>query len=306
MNTPYGEQPTAAAIAQAKKALPDAIRAAVAAKLNLRASTTPTPDAPLAAHSDAAKAINAEVQATQDTGRAPSFPSATLAAAVQAIDIVLPEQLESRVLMIAGMYLNRMPPEEIAERLRLDPELVKREVRKLDSARSVAYKDNHALAQKVVDKEYDVVVSTIKTIKDCQELREMMLEEMRCDYQQGQDDRARMGAGPEEEEEDPFTGKKKRRRPTSIFPMKVDSYSKLIEVEGKQLDRLTNIFGLIKKHLPEDTKANITTVINIGSESLNTFADMFLKGTGNHAARLSTQSDASEVLDVEVTTEDND
>ena len=132
-------------------------------------------------------AINAEVKHTLNTGEAPAFPTATISAVVRAVDAVLPEQLEQRVLMIAGLYLNGTKTQEIADKLGLDPDLVNKEVKKIDSARSVGYKQNPELAGKVVQQEYDVVQKTIHSIKQIDELSDMLVEEMRMDYQEGLD-----------------------------------------------------------------------------------------------------------------------
>jgi hypothetical protein len=288
------------AIQQASKGITDDIKAKIRSRVNVKPITEPTSTAgdqrsdrslPFSGETNEGKAINAEVKHTRDNASAPAFPTASITAAVRAADVLLPQALEQRVLLIAGMYLNGDTHHTIADKLQLDAALVKREIAKIDSARAVTYKNNPELAEKVTRAEYDVVQKTIHTVSQIDELADMLVEEMRWDYQDGMNFRMHgpaIGAMTEvDEEADENNTKKKPKRRPSISPMKVDALSKLLDVRGKQLDRLTNIFGLVQKHVPEDTQANVTNFIQINGEQgkrLNDFADMFLKQTGNAIA----------------------
>lgn len=288
-NTPGFIPPTPYAIEKAQSGISADIQAAIRARIGVKPTVTPASsytqagNQPLKDQGEAAKAINAEIKATIAKGTSPAFPTASIAAAVRAADVLLPQELENRVLMIAGLYLNGSNAQTIADKLQLDPDMVKREVAKIDSARSVAYKDNPTLAQKVADAEFDVVQSSVQAVQNCDELLEMILEELRCDFQEGQQERHNMTRQTAEElEYTDENGKKKRRRPNSMFPMKIDSFAKLQEVRGKQLDRLTDIFGLVKKHMPEGTQATVVNnIIASDTTKIDALADHLMRMTGN-------------------------
>lgn len=262
-------------------------------------------DLPLLDKSPLAKAVNQEVKQTLQ-GRPPAFPTASVAAAVRAADVLLPEALEQRVLMIAGLYLNGTPAQGIADKLGLDVALVQTEIRKIDSARAIAYKEDPQLAIEVAKTEFDVIRNTIKAIKTDQQILSMVEQEMRDAYQDGQDFRlGKVEQYDEWEEENESGGKDKKRKkkhPPSISPMKLDSYFKGREVIGKQLDRLTDIFGLVQKHIPKDAvnMQQVNNFVQFNNTALNDLANAFLNSTGNSIADVPNQQRMQEqpIIDV--------
>ena len=302
------------AIQKAASAITPDMAAAIRARMGIQPIVAPgtktggdrraDKDLPLLDKSPLAKAVNQEIKQTLQ-GQPPAFPTASVAAAVRAADVLLPEALEQRVLMIAGLYLNGTPAQGIAERLGLEVALVKSEIAKIDSARAIAYKEDPQLAIEVAKTEFDVIRNTISAIKTDQQILAMVEEEMRWDYQDGMN--ARNGAfnpldDDDDEPSDENNTKKKPKRRPSISPMKLDSYFKGREVIGKQLDRLTDIFGLVQKHIPKDAvnHQQINNFVQFNNTALNDLANAFLNSTGNSIADVANQNHMNApIIDVE-------
>lgn len=228
-----------------------------------------------------------------ERGRPNSFPRAAVTAGVRAADVLMPHDMERRAIMITELYLKKIPADQIASILKLDPETVKIEIKRIDEARAVSFKHNPELANKMVEIHFDVMSETIKSIELDKKLLEAIDAELlgdHAEYLEAQAKRlAPSNSNPEDDEEeaqgDP-ADKKKRPFRKGMSPLKIDARFRARDVIGKQIDRAATILGLLGKHAtPSGT--NITQINNtmqFTSEKLNAFADAFLRDSGNEIA----------------------
>lgn len=289
---------------EAKKITPDQKAAILARMKSPKAPVDARTKAPVAT-AVSHEAVRKEVNHTVTTGEAPAFPTASIAAAVRATDVVLPQQLEQRVVAITGMYMNGWPATKIAQQLGLDVKLVQAELRKLDAARSIAYTEDPQLAVATVKETIDVVKTTLMAMQEDAHLlgalkRELMVEHQ--EFEQALADGSLWQDEEEQQEDDALTfkkGKPTKRKRYGMYSMKVDSYTKLREVWGKQVDRVANVLGLLNKNMPQQQGGVSLSQTNItfAGTDLDNFADMFLRGTGNHIAPLAAPATHAEVIE---------
>lgn len=248
-------------------------------------------------------ALKQEIKKSQQQ-HTPTFPRAAVTAAVRAADILMPDELERRTLFITELYLKKIPAEQIAQTLELDPETVKIEIRRIDDARAVAFKHNPALAQKVAEKHFDVMAETIKSIEVDNKILAMVEYDLTMAHQDAKayelnktyNDIA--NTDDDEEDDDTPAGKKKKKYRPGLHAMKIDSYFKGREVIGKQLDRIATILGLLGKHaqMPQgNTNVQINQNVQFTSEKLNALADQFLANTGNSIAQIAREHSLQEL-----------
>lgn len=280
------------AINQADKKITSDQRAAILARMR---SPKAAPDVATKGLTTAVspEAIRKEVNHTTNTGAPPAFPTASIAAAVRAAEVILPAALEQRVVMITSMYMNGLPATTIARELGLEVALVKAEIKKLDGARSIAYTEDPSLAVATVQETIDVVRTTLMAMQDDAHLlgalkRELMVEH--AEFEQALEDGSLWQDEEEQPEDEALTfkkGKTVKRKRFGMYSMKVDSYTKLREVWGKQVDRVANVLGLLNKNLPSGGGINISqTNFNFDDNKINAFADAFMQASGNTIARV--------------------
>lgn len=202
----------------------------------------------------------------------PAVPSTIVAAAVKAVDVLMPQEMEERVLRITEMYLRKTPYKEIAAHLGLPEDVVLGEVKRIEHHRATAFATTPGLANKVVDTHYDVVNETIKLIKNGEKILNAFADELMMDHAN------RLEA---EERKDPYRNK------MGISPHKVQALFLGVEALGKQKDRIADIQGLLGKHA-EAAVQNVTNVQNntvVFQEphlnQLNGMVDNLMKSAGH-------------------------
>jgi hypothetical protein len=226
-------------------------------------------------NSNASKEVRAEVKAyTQAPAtQPPPMPTNIVAAAVKAVDVLMPQEMEARVIQITEMYLRKMPYKQIAAHLGLPEDVVLGEVRRIEHHRATAFAQTPGLAEKVVETHYDVVNETITLIKNGERIMAAFAEEMLSDHQR------RLEA---DERKDPYASK------MGISPHKVQAYFLGMEAIGKQKDRIADIQGLLGKHAEAASQTNITNVTNQQVvfqapqlNQMNNMVDQLMKNAGH-------------------------
>lgn len=198
-----------------------------------------------------------------------TFPTPLVVAALRAADVIMPEDLEQRVLTIARMYAQGATATKIAEVLGIDRGVAQSEIKKLDKGRQIAYAEDPSLAVKVVEEELNVLQLTQEMIRTDIAVLKMIEDELRMDHE----DKLKAI-----EANNPYAYKR------GINSLKADSYFKAREVIGKQADRLGELQGLLGKHAAQHNNVagnQTTNIIQFGNAQLNEVADMFMKMTGN-------------------------
>ncbi len=216
-----------------------------------------------------------------ENGDTKTVPIGLVKAAVRAVDVKLPEEMENYVTKVTTMYLNKMSIPDIATELDIPVEDVKVMIVNLDKARLVSYKQAPNLAAKVVEAHFDVMSETIATIAEANEILAAAKQEMMEDHN------ARHASDPFDVEGDEVSdgakGKPKRRY-KGVSPMKMDAYFRGLEVTGKQVDRIANILGLLNKNMPKgDTQINqiLQQTLNFNSPELNSMVNSLMLQAGN-------------------------
>jgi hypothetical protein len=224
--------------------------------------------------SKTAQAARAEVKEYERTPvtTAPPIPTTIVAAAVKAVDVMMPQDMEQRVLRITEMYLRKTPYKEIAAQLGLPEATVLSEIKRIDHYRATAFATNPELAVKVVETHYDVQKETIKLIQNGEKIMAAFAEELLSDHEN------RLEA---DKRKDPYASK------MGISPHKVQAYFLGMEAIGKQKDRIADIQGLLGKHA-EAAVQNVTNVQNntvVFQEkhlnTLNGMVDTLMKKAGH-------------------------
>lgn len=213
----------------------------------------------------------------------PQFPRALVTAAVRAADVLMPDELERRVTQIAFHYLNGKKCAEIAKILDIDPHVVQEEVRRLDSARAVAYRENPELAVAVTNVQVDVLQKTVDLSNDMLEVLSMVKEEMVDKHTRFKELKEKRIYGLDNLSDE--EKKELKDNAKGISPLLLQSYTAGIEAVGKQYDRIGELTGQLGKHAHKgDTNlTQINATVQFGSEQLNNLVDLFLQSTGQSA-----------------------
>jgi hypothetical protein len=196
----------------------------------------------------------------------PQLDVPLVAAALRAADVVQPELLENRTLAIAEMVISGASSHEIALALNLDPKLVRKELLTIHKLRELGMHKNPDLAEKLVQRELDVMEVTTDIIRTDMDLLSLLERELMLDHQ---DKLLAL------QNNSPYAWKK------GMNALKVDAYFRARDSIGKGLDRMATLQGLMSKHLPSNQTNNTTTVVQFGNDALNTLANHFMQMSGN-------------------------
>lgn len=208
---------------------------------------------------------------TSDPHQRPQLDVPLVAAALRAADVVQPELLENRTLAIAEMVISGASSHEIAMALNLDPKVVRQELLTIHKLRQVGVRGNTDLAEKLVQRELDVMEVTTDIIRTDMDLLALLEHELMLDHQDKLEARANNS---------PYAWKK------GMNALKVDAYFRARDSIGKGLDRMATLQGLMAKHLPNNQVNNSTTVVQFGNDALNSLANHFMQMSGNVPAMI--------------------